>query len=581
MIAARRVYLYLVAFIALWTTAWGATDLARTLIDALFPGSGTTAAAVRREVAWAGAALIVGVPIWLLHWSLAVRAARRDEEERRATLRRLYLYAVMAVATAAAASALQDVLEEALRAVLDGTRAGTGREITEQLPWLLIGAALWLYHRRTAHSDRRAAGEEGGGATLRRWYVYGVAFVSLMYLLRNAARVLRLVWETAAGAATGETTSGSPPGLEGAAATTLVALLVWAVHWTLLVVKDRGPRTKEEGDLSVLPVLLRQDSASILRPVYLFGALAVSVGVTLAALWQLLYYALARVFGVSSPGGVGGSLVIAMAGPVSSALLYGTSWLYQRRALASQAAAQGELPRQAGVRRLYVYVVALLALGVLAGGAGGLLWTLADVATATPRSTPGGDWWQEQVSLYVSLVVVGLPVWARHWGPVAAATDAGEARSLARRIYLYVALGAGVLALLGAGVAGVREILQLALGEAATGSVMTDLARALSVAAVAALVVFYHQRVLRRDLAVTQQTVTQQTQAAQAATVIAPFSPAMPPSPDRPFGVVYRLASGVEGSEWFASADAASHAANGRRADGAAPEWVVTVRVEA
>src|SRR6202011_2342905 len=40
---------------------------------------------------------------------------------------------------------------------------------------------------------------------------------------------------------------------------------------------------------------------------------------------------------------------------------------------------QSEALRQAGVGRLYTYLVALVALGVLATGVAGLLWTLGDV----------------------------------------------------------------------------------------------------------------------------------------------------------------------------------------------------------
>jgi hypothetical protein len=510
MIAARRVYLYLVAFVGLHVAAWGAAELGRALVDALYPSGGVVGSGLRRDVAINGASLLVGVAVWLLHWTLATRAARRDTRERGAMLRRLYLYAVMAVAVVAVAASGQNALEALLRAAVGESGAAvvnTGRQVASQVPWILVGGALWLYHRSIAAADRMAVGESGGSATLRRWYVYGVTFVSLMYLLRDATRIARLTWETLASAATGALVTSTSFGLAGAAATALLALPLWLTHRWL--VATGAPR----GDVEA------QDVRSTLRPVYLFLALAVTVERTLEGGWQLLYYALGRLLGVDRPGGVGGNLLLAMAAPATLALVYGGGWLYQRYEVTRQRAAQADFPGQVGVRRLYVYLVALLALGVLAAGAGGLLWTLADLATAAPRTVGSPDWWREQTALYVSLLLVGMPVWARHWGPVATglsktgesavwgarSADPSEARgdevgSLARRIYLYVALGAAVLALLGAGIAAAREILLLVLGEAATAGAITNLARAVAVAAVSGLVIAYHQGVLRRDL---------------------------------------------------------------------------------
>ena len=112
------------------------------------------------------------------------------------------------------------------------------------------------------------------------------------------------------------------------------------------------------------------------------------------------------------------------------------AWAYQRQAVRRQAAAFSEAPRQAGIRRLYTYVIALVALGVLTSGVAGLLWTLCDVLFAPGAAT--GDFWRERVALFATLVIVGLPVWLLHWRPSAGSVD--EARSLARRLYVYLSL---------------------------------------------------------------------------------------------------------------------------------------------
>jgi hypothetical protein len=611
MTAVRRVYFYLVAFVSLLMMAFGLGGLGRAVVRALVTAEATIIRpGIRAEVAENGALVLIGLPVWLLHWWLANR--RADAEERAATLRRLYVYGALGAMAIAIATAAQDILQGLFGWFVPEAWERSLASVLENLPWLVVGILLWLFHRQVAIRDRRAVGESGGPETLRRWYVYGVAFVALLYLLQHAARILRLTWETLAGALTGTTVASVPLGLAGTAATALVALAFWVTHWRLLAIlpwwssrsnSARPGKKPEPHDREIDTAIWAQDVRSILRPLYLFAVLAASVAVTLAGAAQLLYYALGRALGIERPGGVGGNLLVAMAGPASVALIYGISWLYHRHALAAQAQAQAELPRQAGVRRLYTYLVSLVALAVMAGGAGGVLWTLADLATNAPRTIGDTDWWRQQISLYVTLLAIGLPVWLAHWGPVAGGARGGdrsrmaamslpsdgatamvagepdEARSLARRIYLYATLLAGVLALLGAGAAAVRILLDLALGETATASALTNLARALSVATVAGIGVFYHQRVLRRDL----------TESRAAAGPERPKPPALAPEtvpsngntphPARPYGVVYLVSEQGERSEWYGTPEEAT-SAEAKIRNAGNTTWVVRVKTE-
>jgi hypothetical protein len=261
-----------------------------------------------------------------------------------------------------------------------------------------------------------------------------------------------------------------------------VGLGVWLVHWVVLPMRlPDGAR--------------RDDAVSVLRSVYLFLSLAVGVIGTLLGASQLLYYAVGRLLGVDRPGGVGGDLVQAAAGPGSAVLVYGVAWAYQRQALRRLAGAFGEAPRQTGIRRLYMSVIALVALAVLASGIAGLLWTLGDVLFAP--GAVGGDFWRERVSLFATLTIVGVPVWLLHWRPGPESAD--EARSLARRLYVYLSLIAAILALSGSAAGALYRLLGLVLGGSFGQDVATDLAHALAVASVSALVAVYHWRILHAD----------------------------------------------------------------------------------
>jgi hypothetical protein len=481
MTAVRRLYVYLVAFAALGALATGLANLLRALLEVwLQTAAAITPGYLQDQVALWGAAILVGLPMWGLHWTWAQRR-RAEAVERRSTLRRLYVYAVLASAALIAAAALDEALSGAARAFA-GDPAHLTRTVIPPLPLVGVAAVVWAYHWGIAGADREAVGERGGAATLRRWSIYGVAFVGFVLVLSGAQQVLQSTWLLLTNPALGH--AGTIPGF----ADLLVGLALWYLYWGWAP-GAQGCKVQDE------------DRRATLRSVYLFLALAVALTGTLVGISQALYYALGRLLGIAEPGGVGGRLVDAAAGPLSVATIYGVGWWYQRQAIAREVA-HAEVPRQVGVRRLYESLAALVALAVFAIGLGGLLWVLGDLAT---RSAPllAAGWWRDRVALFATLTVVGLPVWLLHWYPGRVA-DAG---SLARRIYLYLILIGSTLTLLGSGVVAGYRLLSLVLGTSTPEEARTDLAHALAVALVAAGVSAYHWRAVQEDARAARATV--------------------------------------------------------------------------
>jgi len=342
------------------------------------------------------------------------------------------------------------------------------------LPILAIALTVWMYHWRVIARDRLLVGERGAASTLRRWYTYAFALIGLILLVSGAQTALMSTWLRLSSAH-----GGFAVGVAGAAEA-LIGLALWAVHWAWL------PRSQEAS-------ARQEEERSILRTVYLFLALALTLVGTLSGLSQALYYALARLLGIGAPGGVAGPLLDAAAGPVSVVIVYGIAWMYQRSAV-SEAAYQVEVPRQVGVRRIYTYLTALVALAVLAVGLAGLVWIYGDLLTQA-TGILAADWWRDRLSLFATLIMIGLPVWLFH----GRAGEPAEARSLARRIYLFVALIGAMLGLLGSGAAAVYRLLSLALGSSNVSGVSTELSHAIAIALVAAGVAAYHWRAIRDD----------------------------------------------------------------------------------
>lgn len=463
----RRLYFAIISATSLAMLVVGVAAVGGILLE-WWLSPGAIERSLRESLAAAGAAALVGLPIWAVHWAAAQRFAR-DPRERASAIRRLYLYFVLGPLAIGAGFLGADLFQQ-LVAALVGSRAfdpvGVGRRAWE----LALTAAFWAYHFRVAAADRDVVGERGASATLRRWYAYVVQTIALAAVLFGARELLTIL----AGRAI-ESPAVGASGVEPSAGAVVAFGALWVFHrrWS-----SHGPVGED-------------DRASTLRAVAGFGMLALSVSLALAEASRVLYYSLARALGVASPGGVTGDLPSIIVGPASTIVVFGGSWLLLRHLLMRDAG-DAEAPRQAGVRRLYAHLVATVSLAALATGVAGLLWTMADQAfgAASPA-----DAWRDQISLFITLVVVGLPVWLGHWRP---APSAPARLALSRRLYVFAALLAGVLAVLGSGAYLVYRGLNVILG--GTGELSaSELTRASSIAVVAALVVAYHFRVLRED----------------------------------------------------------------------------------
>jgi hypothetical protein len=472
----RRLYIYIVAAASFGMVLIGLINLGTTALNQLLNAT-PPYSNVRDAYAGFGAVILVGLPVWGIHWWLAQRFAARNAEERASAIRRLYLYVVLAATGIALAIYLRRLIEDAVGFVL-GT-SSEGASITRALWAVLVVTAFWLYHFRTAAADRNKVGESGVAATIRRWYAYGLILLGLAFLLFGARNLLQQIWVLLVDRGQVIAPGGLVP---TALATMLTGLVIWGFHsqWT-----SRAP-------------IAEDDQRSTLRAVQRFLALTGCVALALFGASQLLYYGLARILGIEHPGGVTTSIVVAVASPAATVIVFGLAWLWIQRQLAADAGTT-EATRQAGVRHLYTHLVAFLALATLAIGAAGLLWTLSDQILNSLLHHPTSEW-RDRISLFITLIVVGAPMWFTHWRQ---SPELAERYTLSRRLYLYATLLGSVLAVLISGAIFVYRLLALALGtsDAASGAPVIDMGRALSVVLVAAAIGLYHWRVLRSDAA--------------------------------------------------------------------------------
>ncbi|MBI3965152.1 MAG: hypothetical protein HY329_05920 [Chloroflexi bacterium] len=538
----KRIYVYLVAFISLGTVSFGLASLVNVILDPLLGGPDSVSlnsvgsSYYRENVAFYAAILIIGLPVWAGHWIAAQRWLRPDasapDVERNATLRKLYLYVVLGVAMLTALYAASEVVTSALDLVLR-QRDAFLTYLTNSVVQLLVALGIWYYHWRVVTADRLATPERGGGATLRRWYFYGVTFVGLITLANGATLLTAALWQEWVASGTGLALREVIAQRVGLA---LAGLGVWLWHyrWTSTVETDDAARTTEDrwnhsaiagqsgppgasaiegrGAGAVGSELRRatvvDDRRSTLRKAYLFGAVALATTATLYYVSQGFYELALAALGIERIAGEP-SLVLAVGRAVAGAAVFGALWTLHWQAIQIEAAVQPEVSRQASVRRLYTYLVALVGEAMLIVAAASMLRLLIDVGDHVVNglyARSGTDWWQEQLALNLTLLVVGLPVWLFHWirlQRLANRDDAAgvaERRSLFRRMYLYIGVLAGVLTMLFHGSVVLYALLNRALGGSPVGDV-PDFFKALSDCLVLGLVLLYCWRTLRADAA--------------------------------------------------------------------------------
>ena len=499
----RRLYLYLVSAAALVLLATGLIFLGGTIL--LFVFNDPSADSSRGQLAVFTAMTVVALPVWAVHFWFARRFALRDPFERASALRRLYFYWACLVTSVSAMVALAFTLSQLLQPPLDSQRLNA--LTASQLGWAtFVLVVFFAFHFQVASTDRAAAGEEGASSTLRRWYMYLGLLVGLLVMLGGTQALLQLGWTRLADSSFDKFTY-----LSGPAGLALAGAVMWAFHARAIAVNHAA-----------------EDRHSTLRALQGFIAVAISITTALFGASQILYYVLARVLGVSNPGNAGDNVAVAAAGPGSFLLIYGVAWFLIQRRLTRDAGTQ-EADRQAGVRRLYTNLTALVSLAVWAIGAGGLLWTLAKQAEAPIIAVPAHDW-KDSVSLWVTLLIVGAAVWLAHWRQDPWAADR---QSLSRKLYVWAALLGSILVVLGAGVGMINALLQQVFSSHPTLNAQQnlDFGHYLAVIVVAAGIGIYHWRVLRGDAASRPPRAAAAPMTARAASVAATHSVAEAPAP--------------------------------------------------
>jgi hypothetical protein len=366
--------------------------------------------------------------------------------------------------------------------------------IGEHIVALVIWTVVWIYVWRQVQTDNRtiealdfsdkenAADRLEDRRGVRRIYLLAFSLAGLVMISWGAVDLLKLLMQFAT-----EVMWRSP--VAHSSTKLLVGAVVWVIHWLRL------QQLFFSGD--------RSEERSILRKIYLYLAVFIYSVMAVSSATLLLKRLIELALGAPPADE---PLLIQLSDPVPLMIVGLVFWAYHWHVLRQDADQAPEAPRQAGVRRIYAYLVAAIGLAVLLTGVGGLLSILIDLLT-TPAEV-GLSYYREQVALFTAMIVVGIPVWLLPWRTMQAlamlpagedTTGEEERRSTVRKIYLYFYVFVAAVAVFSSVGWFVFHILTAILGADLPEDFITLVLDALVIALLATSVWLYHWWAIRRD----------------------------------------------------------------------------------
>ena len=468
----RRVFFYILSLITLGILVSGLRNLLSLLFDTIL--ARFTLAQIgdlRAELSLGIAMVVIGAPLWFLFWGIVQRQTAKDGDERASALRSFYLNFILITSAIITALMLLAFIEW----LLGGLRPegfSPGNTAT-----LAVAAAVWAYHRHVCDQE----GYPGGVAqTVRRWYVYILSAIGLVWLtvgmvqLTHGAIVSMPIWKA-------DIVRGSfwNSGTQGSTAAIITGALMWAFFWFYTA---------------------RHDSNSSLRWVYYY--LFTVLGGAIAGLTSLVitfYRLLHWAFGAERDS-AGYFQFLGWSVPLVLVTLF--IWSYHLNLAETESARQEQ---QVSARRVHYYIMSFLGLGTLIAGLIIILGIPLDwlINSMKPDTiVVAQDWWNNQLSQGLAMLAVSVPIWLYYWGGI---VDAAENRGVeergarSRRVYLYVLIGASIVILAADLVNIIYQLLNGLLSGSTGVAILSSMKWSLQTVFIAIPVLVYHFGVARQD----------------------------------------------------------------------------------
>lgn len=476
----KRIYIYAVSLISLEVVLWGMIGLARSILAGHRLGGDVT------RLAAALSLILVGVPFFVFHWWWAQRESAQDAEERASGVRAVFLYAVLLGTLIPAVqnilAALNRILLPAFHVQIQRALFGAGQRLGDNLVAVIMNLLIAAYFLSILRGDWKVVAPPDSFRLARRVYRYVWVLYGLGMLVGGTQQLLYalLQWAGRAAPPLGLSLADLRAVAANGLALTLIGAPVWAAAW--LTVQNSLGEAEERASLLRLGLLYALSLAGV-------TTVLTAGGIVVYVLLRLLlgeFLPLSRILNQTSAA-------------LSIGLAIGGVWAYYGHWLNRTMQEDPDAPRRAGMRRLYFYLLAAIGLTATFVGLNMLLNFLTDILS---RSAAWHTFLRLQLAAALATLAAGAPLWLLTWTPMQAEALTEDAagdharRSLTRKIYLYLALFAGVIGVMASAGVLVFNLLSALLGLPPAGPILLDSLRSLFLFMILGV---YHMLVLRLD----------------------------------------------------------------------------------
>jgi len=484
----RRLYFYLVALISIEIVLWGLVSLLRSIVDQTISGGADA-------LAQALALILVGVPIFLIHWLWAQRAAARDEEEKTATIRAAFFYAMLLGTLIPVAQNLLSFID---RSLVQVTGLGVGRAfptfgqqtLADNLIAILMNGIVAAYFWNLLRGEWATLPEKENFAEVRRLYRYLWMLYGLLLTVFGTQQILQFLLHIP-GDVLGDL--GRDVAVNGVALL-IIGTPVWAYSWR--VIQNSLADPAEMGSTLRLGIL------------YLLALGGVITVITTA--FMVIKTILGTLLGQDISFN---ELLRNVGGPISIGVPLGLVWAYYGYWLNRHIEAVGDRVRQAAMKRLYNYVLSLIGLVVSFVGVASLFRFIID--TLIGSGILMNDTMRGTLAASVASILVGLPLWLMIWRPMQAealtSDEMGDhaRRSVLRKTYLYLVLFVSVIGGMATAVGLVYQLIRVVLSGDTGSDFLNTVLNLTQLLFLFSVVLVYHLNVLRKDGAYTADTLAE------------------------------------------------------------------------
>ena len=473
----RRLYFYAVSLVSLEVVLWGLIGLVRSTITPAVVGGAPS------RLAQALSLILVGVPVFGIHWYVAQRNAREDMDEHSSGVRAFFLYATLLGVLIPIAQNLVTLVNQGILKLLKMspylTIFSRGQAWSDNLVALLMNGLVAVYFLNVLRNDWKSVTPADTLRNMRRLYRTAWVVYALALVVAGMQQILRFILFIPT-----DSLFGSSVRVLFTNGLTLLLVGTPLFYYTWQIAQNALKDVRERESILRL---------GLLYVLSLSGVITVlsTAGIVVDILLRLIFREK-----MTLPVWMG-----LVSSPISLGIPLAGVWAYFGHWLNRSMTEVPDAPRRAGLRRLYNYILA--AIGLVATFLG-MSFLLSFVIDNLLVNAVWGTSLRPRLASALAVLLVSFPLWWMTWRPMQAeALQAGDSgdharRSLMRRIYLYLALFASVIGGMVATGLSLFLLLRSVLGDA-PANMLRDLLNNLQFLLLFVMLGLYHGFTLRRD----------------------------------------------------------------------------------